>query len=313
MKRAAAFAVSTILLLGASVAVAQDKIAVGAAWVQKSGATTALFNAAKARLEKTAPNISIEVLPELASIDDLAAASKRFQTEKKAQILLRDSAASWLAKNKPSVPTFLGGINNAVYYGTVDSLEKPGGNITGVSYFTPMDTVMQSFLEVLPGTKSLTLITHKGHPGSAIDEGEMRKACEKSKFACTILSVDDAAAAVEAIKSGAAKGDFIVQGNQGVLIDSTAAMVEAAGKIPVMALNEGAVSKGALAGLVADLSELGSMLADTIVEVVVKGKAPGDIPIKLDATPTLVLNMKTAAALGIQVPLNILNAAKVIE
>lgn len=313
MKRAAALTLGAVFFFGSATAFAQDKIDIGAAWVQKSGATKQLFDAMKTRLAATAPNISIDAQPELATIDELAAASTKFQTEKKAQILLRDSAASWLAKNKPSIPTFVGGVNNIAYYGTVDSMEKPGGNITGVSYYTPMETVLQSFFEILPDSKALTLITRKGHPGSAIDEGEMRKSCDKMKLTCNIVSVDNAAAAVDLIKSGGAKGDFIVQGNQGDLIDATPAMVDAAGKTPLLALNESAVTKGALAGLVVNLNELGTMLADTIVEVMVKGKPAGSIPVKVDTTPVLMLNMKTAAALGVQVPLNILAAAKVIE
>ena len=59
--------------------------------------------------------------------------------------------------------------------------------------------------------------------------------------------------------------------------------------------------------------KLGRMLADSLVDVLVNGKAIKEVGIKMDPEPVLVLNMETASALGVEPPVEILGTAQIVE
>ena len=69
----------------------------------------------------------------------------------------------------------------------------------------------------------------------------------------------------------------------------------------------------ALCGVVADDVKLGGMLAESVVDVLVKGKAIKDVPVKTDPKPRLVINIATAKRLGLEISFEILETAKIIE
>jgi putative tryptophan/tyrosine transport system substrate-binding protein len=65
--------------------------------------------------------------------------------------------------------------------------------------------------------------------------------------------------------------------------------------------------------LVANDVKLGQMLAESIVDVLVKGKPIKDVPVKVDPQPQLVVNAAAATRLSLEVPFDVLQAAKVVQ
>ncbi|MCP4686465.1 MAG: hypothetical protein GY859_00340, partial [Desulfobacterales bacterium] len=82
---------------------------------------------------------------------------------------------------------------------------------------------------------------------------------------------------------------------------------------PVFSYSSKPVKDGALGGFVADDGALGYMLAQTVVDVLIKGKAIKDAPVKVDPDPKFYVNAKSAEALGVEIPYEILEAAELIE
>jgi putative ABC transport system substrate-binding protein len=68
-----------------------------------------------------------------------------------------------------------------------------------------------------------------------------------------------------------------------------------------------------LGGFVAEDQKLGRMLAESLVDVVIKGKKIGAVPVKVDPKPMFYVNAKTAQKIGVEVPFQILQAATVVE
>ena len=111
----------------------------------------------------------------------------------------------------------------------------------------------------------------------------------------SVNTVEEAMAAIEANKDGVSA--FII-GNQGLVIDATAKLVEKAGNTPVLAYSSKPVNDGALGGFVADDVKLGQMLAESLVDVVVNGKAIKDVPVKVDPEPKFFVNAKNRSKTG---------------
>jgi putative ABC transport system substrate-binding protein len=125
-----------------------------------------------------------------------------------------------------------------------------------------------------------------------------------------VKTPEDLVAVIKAKRAGV---DGIVVGRQGFIVDSTAQIVEAAGPKPVFTNHDRAVKAGALVGIAPDIDKLGRLLADNVVQVLVKGKPIKEVPVATDLNPTLFVNIKTAGKLGLDIPLDILSTAQVIQ
>lgn len=95
-----------VAFFGADLTRAQS-LEIGVAWVGKSDMAERVANGFSEGIQKLAPGTKIEYHKELSSLKELAKIAAKWEKDKKGMILLRSSAAKWLAKNPPSIPTFI--------------------------------------------------------------------------------------------------------------------------------------------------------------------------------------------------------------
>jgi len=286
---------------------------IGVAWVGKSGMANRVAAGFEKGMKDMGSEISAVYHKELETLDDLAALVEKFQNEKAGMVILRSNGAKWLGQNPPSISTFIGGCNNPVQLGAMKDMAAPEGKITGVTYFLPVAVQFETFKAILPDMKSLLLLYGEGNPSADIDRKETRAICESMGLEYHEKGVTSKDEAVAAVKAQGGNVSFVIIGNQATVIDCATDIVAAAGNTPVVAFSSEPVKDGALGGFVADDETLGYMLAESVVEVLVKGKTIRDVPVKVDPHPTFYVNAGTAQRLGIEVPFEVLQAAKVIE
>ncbi|MCP4216917.1 MAG: hypothetical protein GY765_19860 [bacterium] len=303
----------TILAAFTWLTASPETIDIGVAWIGESGMQNKVSAEFEKELKKLAPQIKLEYKKELASLEALSEVVKQWEKKKKAVVLLRSNAAQWAGRNPPKIPTFIGGCNHPVQLGILKNLSAPEGNITGVTYYVSKETQFEVFREVLPCVDSLLLLLEKGHPSSALDEKSTSTLCKIKNIKLKVTycsSCDDILQAVNAHKDGVTA---VIIGSQALMLDSTEAVVNAAGKTPVLAFNKKPIKSGALCGLAADDAKLGRMLAQSVVDVVVKGKAIKAVGVKMDPAPRIYINTKSALTLGIKIPDEIKKRAVLIE
>jgi putative ABC transport system substrate-binding protein len=284
----------------------------GVAWEGKSGMANRVFSGMEKALTENAPQIKLDIRKELADITALAAVVAEFEQTKQGMVILRSSGTQLLGKRNLSIPSFIGGTNNPVELGAATSLSQPVSNLTGVTYYIPAKVKLETFRQVYPAFKNYLLLVEKNHPGSPIDAGETAEAAPGLGLTGKTVScatVDEALAAI----SAAGEDVSIILGSQAILIDSAARLVDAAGTRPVFSYSERPVKDGALGGVVADDTTLGHMLGMMVIEVLVKGKPVGEMPIQTDPAPKLYLNSKTIERLKLKVPYKILSLATIVE
>ena len=150
--------VSMLMLGSVTAANATD---IGVAWAGKSGMAERVTAGFEQGMKELAPDIKIEYQKELGSVDDLAVVAAKWEKEKNGMVLLRSNAAKWLGQNPPTIPTFIGACNNPNQLGAVKNLQAPEGNITGVTYYLPVDSQFEIFQAIIPDLKSLLLVLGK--------------------------------------------------------------------------------------------------------------------------------------------------------
>ena len=210
-----------------------------------------------------------------------------------------------------TIPIVFGGVGNPMALGLVASFAHPGGNVTGIGSNFELLGLKRAelFLQILPRAKRLGLLS---------DPGDL--SYEASKFAALGLSLIVAEAANPA-ELEAAVARLADQRVDGILVHAIIANNLRAGvieltnarRLPVI----GSIAQMADAGA---LFSYGSSLAARLrrsaqmVDKVLKGAKPADLPVEQPTLFEFVLNLKTAKALGITIPQSILlRADRVIE
>ena len=318
MKRAILAALACYALTP-GVAAAADNVAtatdsVGVVWMGKSGMANRVIAGFREHMSKAAPEFSLEVRKELPDAGAVTKAVGELTSKHKGIVVLRSSGSKWLAKNKTSVPAFIGGGNHPPTLGVVQNMDAPEGNVTGVTYFLDHTLVMETFVAIAPDATRIAVITQKGHPGGPIDSKGAKAACEKLFLECTFHEVAKGEG-VGGVIAAAKDAQGFLLGNQAGLYDDKAkfqAAVKAAGSRPIFSLNKKPVEYGALASMAADDRKLGKMLAERVISVIRDGKSVAKTPVGRDPKPILVLNSSTMKRLKLAVPKQMLKAAKLV-
>jgi len=286
---------------------------IGLMWVGKSGMADAVTRGFLTRLEQIAPEVKVDVKMNLADMQEGERVFQAFEKQKDGIVFLRSTGARFMGKHPPSVPSFFGGCNNPVALGALKNMETPEGNVTGVTYYLPHSQILDVFQSLFPEAKSLVLLLEKGHPSTAVDRKGTRAACEKRGIKYQEAVCATKQELVLAVKKMRNEADLMIIGNQALIIDNAKMVVTVAKDTPVTSYAKNAVKLAALAGLVPDDFKLGEMLADSVFDVVVKGKKIKNVPVKTDPSPGLLINHKTMAKLKIEFPQKIMETATIIK
>jgi len=222
------------------------------------------------------------------------------------------------AKQATSViPIVFATAGDPVANGLIDSLARPGGNVTGLSLQSNDIAGKRLGLlrEVVPGLSRLAILANVSNPFSVLELDETRAAARMLGLETDSLEIrqgEDIATAFEAVKGRAEAvyvcTDGLVNANR-IRINTLAL----AARLPTMHGYRDYVEAGGLMSYGANLPDLFRRSAD-YVDKILRGAKAGDIPVEQPTKFDLVINLTTAKALGLQVPPTLLaRADEVIE
>ncbi|MEW8976822.1 MAG: ABC transporter substrate-binding protein [Symbiobacterium sp.] len=213
-------------------------------------------------------------------------------------------------KNNP-IPVVFSAVTDPVSAGLVSDLQKPGGHVTGTSDLVPVKVQMELFDRLGIQVKNLGVIYNAGEANSVALVEDIRDAADELGFTIVEAMVANAAEVQQAAQSlvGRVDGLYLITDN--TLAQGVAAVIDIAlgRKIPAISSVESYVEQGALATLGLNYYLHGKLTAQTVVEVL-EGKNPGDVPVRYNEDLALMINTKTAEALGLDIPATVLAEAQ---
>jgi putative tryptophan/tyrosine transport system substrate-binding protein len=205
-----------------------------------------------------------------------------------------------------------------VALGLVTSFNRPGGNVTGVAFLssTVVAKRLEQLHELVPQATVVAALVNPKNPNAEISTKDAQDAARKLGVEIHILNastadeLDTAFATLAQLKAGALliapDGVFIVNANQ-IAVLAARYGIPASHEFRTFPAAGGLLSYGASA-------RDGTRLAGIYVGRILKGEKPADLPVVQPTQFELVINLKTARALGIIVPQTLLVAAtEVIE
>jgi putative tryptophan/tyrosine transport system substrate-binding protein len=234
-------------------------------------------------------------------------------------LMVPNTSAALAAKQATStIPIVMTGMGDPVGTGLVASLAWPGGNITGLAILQPelIGKQLEFLKAVLPTVSRVALLWNPANPSHALDV----RAAEVAAQALGVQlhrveargpdAFDSAFAAMTSAHAGAllVLGDTMFREHRGRLAE-----LAATSRLPTMHNSRPYEEAGGLLSYGVSLEDSWRRAA-TYVDKILKGAKPADLPVEQPMKFELVINLKTAEALGLTIPPTLLfQADKVIR
>ena len=209
-------------------------------------------------------------------------------------------------------------LGDPVATGLVESIAKPGGNVTGMSMMAPELAVkrLELLKEAVPEISRVLVLSYLVDPIAPLQVAALDKAAPSlgvTLFVRDIRTEADLAAAFDAgVKEHV---DGLLTTAESILVVHSVKISEFAArlKLPAIYPYSVQVTDGGLMAYDTNIPDLHKNAA-LYVDKILKGAKPSDLPIQQPAKLSLIINLKTAKALGLTVPLPLLGLAdEVIE
>lgn len=227
------------------------------------------------------------------------------------------SAVIAAKRSTPDIPIVFATAGDPVVNGLVASLPRPGGNVTGLSIQSPelAGKRLELLREVIPGLRRLAFMINVDSPVALPEDGGVRTAAGALGLEIDRLEIrraEDIAPAFASLKSDVGALYVLAEPlttSNGLQIGTLAK----AARLPTMYGNEANVRVGGLMSYAPRFSDLWRRAAD-YVDKILRGTKPGDLPVEQPTKFDLVINLKTAKSIGIDLPPTLLaRADEVIE
>jgi putative tryptophan/tyrosine transport system substrate-binding protein len=237
----------------------------------------------------------------------------------KVDVIATSATGPTLAANQAtrSIPIVFAGAADAVGSGLVTNLARPSGNVTGLSVlFTDLAGKRLELLrEILPGLRRLAILTNTGNSGAMLETREVEATARTLGLEAVTPDVqraEDIAAALESLKDRVEAlyviADPLITTSR-IRINTLALRA----RIPTMHSLREFVEVGGLMSYGPNMLDL-FRRAGELVDKVLRGVKPADIPVEQPTKFDLVINLTTAKALGLEIPPTLLaRADEVIE
>lgn len=212
-----------------------------------------------------------------------------------------------------TIPIVMANVSNAVDNKFVASLARPGGNITGVTnqFEEVLGKLIEIFHETVPRARRIAILVNESSPSHRAYWIAAQKACA----AFNLVPIRVVASAPTELAGAIAQvvreqAHAIVVVLDGMYLGERARLegLVRPTKLPAAYAFREHVVEGGLLGYAADLAR-NWRYAATFVDKILKGAKPADLPVEQPTKFDLVINLKTARALGIVVPQAVLQRA----
>jgi putative tryptophan/tyrosine transport system substrate-binding protein len=227
-------------------------------------------------------------------------------------ILATGEAAIRAAKNATKViPIVMAFADDPVGKGHVASLARPGGNVTGVSLVaagTMAAKRVEVFKEAVPRARRIALLRWPGMEAAQVKEAEQAARMLKIETVLVEVRNGDYEGAFSTLAAERADALFVL--SNPILNRDRKRIIALAARHRLPAIYEWRESAedGGLLAYGAKIRELNRRVA-AYVDKILKGAKPGDLPVEQPTTFELVINLKTAKALGLTIPPSLLGRA----
>jgi ABC-type uncharacterized transport system substrate-binding protein len=232
-------------------------------------------------------------------------------------IVTAGSAVAATKRITSNIPIVFAAALDPVASGFVDSLARPGGNVTGLSLQSSdiAPKRIEILREAIPGLSRLAVLANADYPGAARESAAVQATANQLAFAVSALDIHSANDIAPAIKSLNSNSQALYLCTDALVVAnmrSINALAREAHVATMWGAREYVRADGFISYGPNEVDQF--RLAADYVDKILKGTKPADIPVAQPTKIDLAINLKTAKALGVEIsPTLLARADEVIE
>ena len=230
-------------------------------------------------------------------------------------VAITTPCAQLAAPYSSEIPVVFSAVTDPVAAEIVESLDNPGGNITGTSDALEISKILDFAMTATPDLKTLGYLYNTGEDNSVSCLEKVKAYCKDKGLELEIASVTNTSEIQEAITTLADKCDAVFSPNDNTVASAmgTVAQVMNKAKKPMYVGADSMVQDGGFATIGIQYNDLGIETANMVASILKGEKKASEIPVKVfNEDLSTFINKSTAKAIGYEIPDEIANAEKTV-
>ncbi|MEJ6399704.1 tryptophan ABC transporter substrate-binding protein [Nicoliella lavandulae] len=257
-------------------------------------------------------NIKIDYQNAQNDQSNLKTMSTKFANENaNASIGITTPSAQALASTIKTNPVILGAITDPVGAGLVNSLQHPGGHITGVSNGSPLQKQLDVIKKFMPKLKTLGIIYTSSDPSSTSQAKQFAVLCKKEGINLKTYTIANSNDLNQISSQMVTKVQAVYVPNDNTIAGAMDTLVANADKanVPVFPSVDFMVKSGGIATYGVDQFQMGVTIGKMTAKIL-RGENPATTPVKVFDQGKMIVNVKQAKKLHITIPASIMKEAE---
>jgi len=238
--------------------------------------------------------------------------ARKFVGEKPSVIVaISTPSAQAVVSATKDIPVVFTAVTDPVGAQLVTNLEKPGGNVTGMSDMSPLDLHLALIREITPEAKKIGVPYNPGEANAVTLVELLKSLAPAAGFEIVEAAAPKSSDVLAAAQSLVGKVDVIYVPTDNTIVSALEAVIKVGidNKIPVYAGDTDSVPRGAIAALGFNYYDVGRQTGKIVVRVL-QGENPGDIPVEGVQITELYVNPGAAEKMGVTIPQEVIARAK---
>ena len=226
-------------------------------------------------------------------------------------VAIATPSAQAVAAATRDIPVVFSAVTDPVGAKLVSSMEKPGGNVTGVSDLSPMDEHLKLITRITPNVKRLGVIYNPGEANAVALVDLVEKTAGQFGMTVEKAASPKSSDVLTAARSLVGKVDAIYVPTDNTVVSAIESVVKVGqdADIPVYAGDTNSVGRGAIAAVGFNYYDVGVQTGEMVAKILA-GAKPGDIPASTVSKLELYLNPGSAKEMGVTIPEAVIADAK---
>ena len=222
------------------------------------------------------------------------------------------SAQAVVAATK-DIPVVFTAVTDPVGAKLIDNPEKPGGNVTGMTDLSPIAAHLDLIARITPNAKKIGVIYNPGEANSVTLVGLVKEHAPAHGMTIVEAAAPRSNDVLAAARSLVGKVDAVYVPTDNTVVSALEGVIKTGveNKLPIYAGDTDSVPRGAIAALGFNYYDVGRQTG-AIVARVLKGEKPGNIAVQGIKKTELAVNPKSAEAMGVTIPADVLAEAKTV-
>ncbi|MGM0499180.1 MAG: ABC transporter substrate-binding protein [Bacillota bacterium] len=259
-------------------------------------------------------NLKIDIQNAQADFATAQTIAQKFNQNKVDLVLAIATPSAQTAANVlNNTPVLITAVTDPVEAGIVESMEKPGANITGTTDMNPVAKQLELIRDFLPEVKDIGILYNPGEVNSTVQVKLAKDAAEEMGINLEEATVSNSSEVSLAVSSLVDKVDAIYVPTDNIIVSAMPTVLQTAHNrgVPVFASENNSVEQGAIATLGIDYYQLGKQTGSMAAKIL-NGSNPAEMPVESSKELKLYINKKSADEIKLAIPEKLLESADTI-